>query len=568
MSSLSVLLLRLARPRLALFALAAPALLLAAPAASAQFLYGLALNGRTTINNTLLDKLPSNFDPETGFFLQQRWWDVDAEGADRYALRLDGRVFRNGKLHLTLPFSSLDTLPFWVSLDVTAAGVHVLQQSGVRTLDGVAVIVHPPGNFHFNRILAVPQTDPLPDLTTALRADGSVFLNLGTTSSFKFTGGAGPGGAGDGQHPEGFTDWVDLALEPVTGDLFALRADGWIWRAELPDGDDEGVQVAKLPAPVEFVHADRYVDIEFDGEGNWEVLRRDGAVFGAGSVITPIITYAGNGSSEDEIFVGLAFDGTTRFALRSDGRLYSGDTANQQLFKLPGGGYRSLAAGTEAPDLTNFKNPRPGGSPYISRFVEGENVSIPVLAWDLEKLPEDLLVTVDGELPEGWTFLEEFDKKTGAVTRRLEGGPVGPVGKIKPPMRLLIDDEVTKPRKLAWPVRVFPADLDPEKNRPPLPNKIRPVRLLVGFETVFPLHASDPDGDELAWSVNPEKGPVSLGAEFDEETAVFRWTPTFDDLGKHVLVAKVTDGTVTRTLKVVLRVLNPLVFEELEPDED
>src|SRR5688572_7731073 len=73
--------------RPALAALALGGLLLAAPPARAQdpSFYALNENGALSLNATLMDNLPST-----------KWVSLVVDGSDRYALRDDGFIFKNG----------------------------------------------------------------------------------------------------------------------------------------------------------------------------------------------------------------------------------------------------------------------------------------------------------------------------------------------------------------------------------------------------------------------------------------------------------------------------------------
>src|SRR5881397_3363042 len=114
-----------------------------AGAAFAQpLVYALNEKGRLSINGTLLDSLPGHFDPS--FTPPQNpkdaWIDLDVLGADRYALRLDGRIFKNGSVFSTsLPFAfGFPTTFFWTSLSVTPTHVFALRANGALDIDGAA----------------------------------------------------------------------------------------------------------------------------------------------------------------------------------------------------------------------------------------------------------------------------------------------------------------------------------------------------------------------------------------------------------------------------------------------
>src|SRR5262245_30001905 len=103
-------------------------LFLLLPAAAAQpFVYGMNEKGRLSINNTLLDSLPGDFDPDSLPIQdpEDAWLDLAVDGADRFALRLDGRIFKNGALYsnsLPFAFGSPNT-DFWDAISVTPTTV-------------------------------------------------------------------------------------------------------------------------------------------------------------------------------------------------------------------------------------------------------------------------------------------------------------------------------------------------------------------------------------------------------------------------------------------------------------
>jgi hypothetical protein len=544
-------------------------LALAAPAAAQDFIYALNFHGKLSINGTILDSMPSSFDASSGSGQFETWTALAVAGPDRYALRRDGKVFKDGKKLYQFNMGTDGINLFsWHGFAASANGVHALRQEGLLNSNGIDVITYPRDSFVFTK-LAV-KTVAAVDTIFALRTDGAVFSGTTATPVAKFV--ASSASPLDGTFPT--TVWIDLALDTVGANLFALRADGQLWKVPLADigsdaegtgGPPGGTQVAALPFPVvtppllpsfSFFYTSLAVD-----NGSWRVLRADGSVFTAASVVTPLVDYAGNGLGEQD-FLAVTAHGDDTFAVRDDGLLFKNVEDTDPLLNLSGSGFIALTIGSEPPDLSSFKNPQPKASPYAATVVEGNPLSIPIIVSDIELLSDDLVVTVnpDVPLPTGFTF-QELDDGLGHLTRTLEYDGTQPVGKYV--SKFIVDDGVTTPKKFAITTKVLAADTDPEKNKPPKPIKVKPVQALVGFETRIPILATDLDGDPLTITVNTDKYPFNEagGATFDAKTNEFVWTPTFDNIGTAHPKFLVSDGIKTKSLSITVKVKNPLIFE-------
>ncbi|HEX5010823.1 MAG TPA: hypothetical protein VFY71_10505 [Planctomycetota bacterium] len=545
-------------------------LALAAPAAAQDFIYALNLHGKLSINGTVLDSMPSSFDSSTGEGEFETWTALAVAGPDRFALRRDGKLFKNGKKLYQFNMATDGFNIFtWHGLAASVNAVHALRQEGLLNSNGVDVVTYPRDVFFFSK-LAV-NTDAAADTVFALRSDGSVFSGTTTTAKAKFVASQPGGDPADGTFAT--TIWIDIAVDTLNGDLFVLRADGELWKVPLADiaaadgtGPPGGTQVAALPfpplgsPPVIPSLALFYTSLAV-ANGNWRVLRADGSVFTAGSVLTPLVDYAGDGLG-DQDFLAVAAKGDDTFAVRDDGLLFKNVEGTDPLLSLPGSDFLALAIGSEPPDLSSFKNPVPKASPYTAIAVEGQPLSIPVIVSDIEKLPSDLIVTVnpDVPLPTGVVF-QELDDGFGNLIRTLEYDGSLAIGKY--PCKLIVDDGSTKPKKFTTTLKVVAADVDPLKNKPPKPFKVKPVQALVGFETRIPILATDFDGDPLTITVNTDKYPFNEagGASFDAKTNEFVWTPTFDNIGTAHPKFHVSDGIKTKTLSITVKVKNPLIFE-------
>lgn len=545
-------------------------LALCAPAAG-QYLYALNQAGKLTVNGTVLDSLPGDFDEAAGPNNFERWlaFDVlDGKGvSDRHALRFDGRLQSNGKKAAEFNMGldgSTGQIYGWRLVDATPNGVYLLRQEGLLVKGETSVVSYPFGDFFFTG-LVVRSVGPV-DTVFALRSDGAIFSGTGTTAVARLQ-------ASVGQEPDDgstlLTTWFKLVPNTLGTTLYALRVDGRLWSIDVEDIEDfistgtgdlpAGSEVAQLPEPSsELDFGDQYVDLSFGGT-TWRALQARGAVYTSASVIEPFAEYDNSGGELG--FVATLGDASDTWALREDGALFKNTAENQVVLNLVGENYIALAASTEPPDLTSFKNPQPVASPYTVTLREGVPASVPVLVSDVEKLPSELTVTTDPDLPlpAEFEFLE-VDDGNGGLIRTLEWNGTDLAGKYK--ARLLVSDGVTKPRKFMTTVIVKAADLDPEKNKKPVPCKVKQVLAQAGYELRVPILADDLDGDVLTLSVDETKYPFTAGAAFDAQTGVFTWTPTTADLGKKSFKVRVSDGikTVTRTVK--LKVISPLIFDD------
>lgn len=92
----------------------------------------------------------------------------------------------------------------------------------------------------------------------------------------------------------------------------------------------------------------------------------------------------------------------------------------------------------------------------------------------------------------------------------------------------------------------MPPELDSEEmsiiaenvNRPPILAPIGNKRVNEGETLTFIIAASDPDGDDLAYSATN----LPVGAVFDAATQTFAWTPTHGQAGSYNVTFTVSDN--------------------------
>ncbi len=536
-------------------------------AASAQpFVYALNETGRLSINDTLLDSLPGDFDPDSLPVEdpEDAWFDLVVNGADRHSLRLDGRIFKNGALlYNTLPFSfsSSDT-DFWTALSVTPTAVLALRENGELGINGAVTFDFDAGSdFRFLDVLGL---DPN---IYSLRTDGKVLENQTNTAKFLFDGPEFPSGGGGADDGETFdTEWIALAIDPVSGDLFALRRDGKVFMGDLPSGGTAGTSVGALPEPdVPVSDGERYFDLEFASDGTWYALRGDGRVFSSANLNVPVVDYEGDASDPDgdDTFVDLATNGTDFWAVRFDGQLFM-NTGTSEILDLTNDRYRRIAISTTPPDLSNFENAPPVAAPYTTTALAGAPVLIPVVATDSDKRSADLVVTLDPVQPTN--FPPGFMFVASGVATSVRGALVGtaPALKGSHSIRLFVDDGVNEPKKVTYKLKVVLPDTDPLKDKKPAFAKVKkPQAVVTGAAPPevleVPIFAVDADGDAITLSVDPET-PLPAGALFDPGTGILLWSPDPTQAGKTQI--RFLAATATKTVKMTVKftVVNGLIF--------
>jgi hypothetical protein len=77
------------------------------------------------------------------------------------------------------------------------------------------------------------------------------------------------------------------------------------------------------------------------------------------------------------------------------------------------------------------------------------------------------------------------------------------------------------------------------ENQPPDLAEITDKSVAAGVELRFTATATDPDGDSLTFSLDPEQSPA--GATINPQTGVFSWTPTAAQIGTFTVRVLVTD---------------------------
>ncbi len=600
----------------ALHALLALALLL--PCAAAQSLYGQSEESECFWNGTLLDNLPGHFEIDSGgsyFFVvwnsggfdplttggltifyssssgdgvYQRYVDFAAVGEDRYTLRFDGKLFRNGAKLVEL--FSLYGSPGWIALDVYDLTAVALRRDGVLStfidsgdpdLGGVLDTVKlDRGDSFFSDVAGDVVGNPPggAGIAVALRADGAVFLGSDPdTPVLRFVGGPGVNGPPldeEGQELEADgssidTCWMALAFDAESGLAYGLRRDGvvaagFIDSPPLPGGEpDPGAVIARLPPPtlvsasapitllrVAYPAIQEYGAITLTDDGRWMALRGSGTVYDEDGWFTetPLVDYAGGGSFT-EVFTDLQWNEGRLMAIRRDGAVFL-DLDADEVANFPGDGFIGAGITFDPPNLDAITNSKPRVATYKATLLEGQAATIPTLASDTDMPTAELVIEPVEPLPAGVGW-DDATRSFSVDDQQLKGGLA---------LKFTVFDGVGKQAKrYRHKLKVVPPDVSP-KNRAPSVSSIKKARLLVGLDTEIPLLVADRDGDQV--SINPDftKGLFAAvpEVEFDQGTNTLSWTPQLQDVGKHTAFFFVTDGVASKPYKLKLQVKAPL----------
>lgn len=515
------------------------ALLAGASAAAGQSLFVYAFNqqGNVSANAYPLDSLPHGSASD-----EEIWFDLFVKGPDRWLIRGDGKISKNGENFFTLSDDQK-----WRGLVVDGVDDFFALSRGGRVSDSGGIVVdYSAGEFEFKDIVT--------DGTNVyvLKSNGAVFHVPDPDGNpiIKFDGPPGKisGAEADGEALD--TIWVRLHINPATGEMWALRQDGRIRSAPIPPTPpvtpSEGDVVSNLPYEVDDNEIDQdklYYDFTFDVDGAWYALRADGRLFSEAAQGPPLVDYPGEPSDNaNQTYKSVAaLDGQT-LALRADGKVFR-DLDTTAIIDLKNAGYVRLVLGVVLPNLTNTKNQPPVGSKMTVVAPEGADVAVPVIATDRDLPSEDLVLDVVPEtLPAGATW--------DGPSRTILWPAAGPKGTYK--VQVTISDGIANPVKAVQTITVKPPDTNPDKNKKPNIAKLAKAIALVGLPFAMQVEAFDLDGDPVVLSLDVSK-PPPLGAAFDDVTDVLTWdAPTLTDKGSNPFKFFGDDGTAQakRTIKV------------------
>ncbi|MDG2149183.1 MAG: hypothetical protein P8N09_06645 [Planctomycetota bacterium] len=514
-----------------------------------SIVYAMTQKGRVYVNSTLFEILPGKFNLHNVFSPHgpERWTDLAVSGSDRFELRLDGRIEKNGALFRQLPFFVADFS--WSNLELDGDAVHALRTDGLLALDSGVTIQYDREIYQFY------DTAVLDGRVYVLRGDGTVFVDDQTDPAVKFTGKKNKLDTEEGKGAFGASIWQRLVTDPALGVLVALRGDGQL--QSWGPGQPSPFVLESLPFPKKSEKVrpgHRYIDLEIASSGQRYVLRRDGKVYNTTVTDVELVDYPGKTKTarRGEGYVDLALLEGEFMAIRWDGRFYRG-LSTDLVVDLEGKRYVRLGTSTSAPDMTNFANSDPVAAVYSAKAVEGLPLSIPLVINDVDRAADELIVVADlSGLPLDATYDEG--------TRTVNWANPGPKGKYS--FQISVDDGFgSSPSFFTYKIDVKPAETG-GKVRAPWVSSISPIQVLVGRPYVLPILAVTRDGSRPDVSPKLNKGAFALGATYDEALNALVWTAAFEDVGKTTASFQISNENKSKSLSIKINVVNPLIFGE------
>ena len=511
------------------------------------YIYSMRELGEVQLQGTPFEALTGNFKPKDLFNPNgtDRWTDFVVLGDQRYSLRLDGRLERNGELVTELPFTVSNFT--WTRLAADENGVHALRSDGLLVPDGGEPVQLPRDEFFFYDLVSSEGQ------LYALRADGAVFRPEDPVDPVAiFVGGNTTLKKKPGKGSFGDSHWQHLREEPGTGRLLALRGDGVIHALDTLTFDTELVVEMPFPSKASKVRSgDLYADIEVEDGQPWYVIREDGRLYSSLDTETPVTELPGKGRNRarNEYYIDIALQDGIPWALRRDGAVFAGDTGLRLLD--PGDTRWLRIVATDVPPVLEGADPHdPVAAVYkTAKVIEGQAAQIAVVVNDVDRATEQLVVTADVSGLPGATF--------DPVTRLVSWPSPGPTGKTS--FTVTVDDGSEEPFTFEYRVNVLKANTGSGNKAPTVsPYQKGRLQMLVGVENELPLLAVDKDGDTLTYEIVEGDNAFAQGATL--EGNVFRWTPLLSDIGRSSASVRVSDGTKTARIKWKMDVINPLHF--------
>jgi putative Ig domain-containing protein len=520
------------------------------------YVYTLNNYGKLSVNGTVIDDLPGafDFDGDDVDHLDEAWVGLAVEGSDRYALRYDGLVRKNGKKLFELPYGGFR----WVGIAVENGTVFCLTADGVLAVDDDIVGDLAMEGYGF---LALAVHD---GRIYSLRSDGQVFRDADREDFIRFA--AGPGRAS--LFPDGWavdTLWSRIAVDPTgSGRLIALRTDGHLYGAPLSGIDPTAAEIAELPFFYDYdadddgdtdeypVLDDIYTDLEVSETGSWWVLAADGRVFNEDrGALIPVGDLPDQPDEETTLYYDLAVRGTDYWVVRNDGKVYF-DGETPPILQLPGTSYGRVAVSTALPDTSSIDEHPPKATILHTRTIVGTPLEIPAIVSDTETATADLVVTPTSIPADTSGSTAVWD----GAARVLRWDAPQVAGEYK--FKFDVTDAKTTD-SFVYVIEVLHShEDDPAENTAPRTPTITGARAIVGQPYVLPIVVDDKDRDVVTVTVDRSKYPYTGGATFDDATHSFAWTPTAEDKGDVKLKFEVSDGVAEKSVEFVLKVKNAL----------
>jgi len=93
-------------------------------------------------------------------------------------------------------------------------------------------------------------------------------------------------------------------------------------------------------------------------------------------------------------------------------------------------------------------------------------------------------------------------------------------------------------------------------NTPPVLDPIGNKSVNEGQLLSFTIHATDPNGDTVTYSLQAASGSLPAGISFNITTGAFSWTPSYSQSGSYGLIFGATDGVSTDIEQITVTVNN------------
>ena len=93
-------------------------------------------------------------------------------------------------------------------------------------------------------------------------------------------------------------------------------------------------------------------------------------------------------------------------------------------------------------------------------------------------------------------------------------------------------------------------------NSPPVLDPIGNKSVNEGQNLSFTVHATDPNGQTVTYSLQPVSGSLPSGISFNTTTGVFSWTPSYTQSGNYGLIFGASDGGLTGVEQITVTVNN------------
>ena len=106
------------------------------------------------------------------------------------------------------------------------------------------------------------------------------------------------------------------------------------------------------------------------------------------------------------------------------------------------------------------------------------------------------------------------------------------------------------------PLKVKLGGFEVVPNSPPVLDAIGNKSVSEGRLLTFTVHATDPNGDTMTYSVQRVGGSLPSGVSFNGTTGAFSWTPSYTQSGTYSFIFTATDGELSDTKQITATVVD------------